>query len=123
MKTQIGDISQDDGMFHLTSSRSLNDRLVVEVYKKEGLRVNIQNGFARPDQKSAVKGLKILLDVLLADGTYVKRGSTAYIREEVLHNQAWAQKHLESDTIKGPFMIVERSFVEFIAPPPEGEVA
>lgn len=103
----------------LTSSRSMNNRLVVEAYKKEGLRANVSNGFARLDQKVSVKGLEVLMDAKLADGTFVKKGSVAYIREETLHTAPWAQKILELDTIGRAFLVIDLVHVEFIIPPTE----
>jgi hypothetical protein len=117
MKTTVDGLSLDDGMFHLQSTRSLNNRLVIEAYKKEGLRANVQHGFARLDQKLAVKGLTILMDAKLNDGTFVPKGSKAYIREETLHTAPWAQKILESDLLGQPFMITDLANVEFIEPP------
>lgn len=102
---------------------SMNNRLIVESYKKEAFRANVQNGFARLDQKLAVKGLTILMDAKLNDGTTVLRGSIAYIREELLHTQPWAQKVLESDTMKVPFIIVDLNHVEYISPPPPEKAA
>jgi len=113
----------DDGMFHLESTRSMNNRLIVEAYKKEGLKSTISQGFAYIEQKVSVKGLTVLVDAKLSDGTFVPKGSIAYIREESLHTQAWAQKVLECDTLKTPFIIVDISNVEFISPPPPNEAA
>jgi len=102
---------------------SMNNRLIVEAYKKEGLRATEKNGFAFVSQKLALKGLKVLVDTRLDDGTrfglYVRKGSTAYIREESLHTQAWAQKALECETLPCPFLIVDMQFVEFLSPPPD----
>lgn len=103
----------------LNSTRSMNNRLVVEAYKKEALQSSVSNGFAFIQQKVSVKGLKVLMDARLADGTFVARGSTAYIREEVLHTQPWAQKILQCDTIDVPFIIADIAQVEFISPPTE----
>lgn len=122
MKVEIDGISQDDGMFHLTSSRSMNNRLIVEAYKKEGLKSSVNNGFAMIAQKVVVKGLKVLMNAKLSDGTLVPKGSTAYIKEETLHTQQWAQKALESDNVKVPFLIVDLNYVEFISPPVEGSL-
>lgn len=96
----------------------MNNRLVLETYKKEGLRADVQNGFARPDQKVAVKGLVVLMDAKLSDGTLIVKGSIAYIREEKLHTETWAQKILKSDTLSVPFLIADLTSVEFIDPPP-----
>lgn len=116
MKTQVDGLSVDDGLFHLDSARSVNGKLVLEAYKKEALRANVSNGFARPDQKVTVKGLKVLVDAKLNDGTLIPKGSLAYIKEENLHTQAWAQKNYESDAVGVPFILADSSNVEFFAP-------
>lgn len=96
------------------TTTSYNNRLVVETYQKEGLRANTSSGFAHLSQKMVVKGLKVLIDAKLNDGSYVPAGSIAFIREEVLHTQQWATKVLESEGVTGQFLIVDMSQVEFI---------
>lgn len=103
----------------LHNPRSMNGRLIVEAYSKEGLKATISNGFAMIEQKVSVKGLTVLLDAKLADGTIVEKGSTAYIREESLHTAPWATKRYASPFISGEFMIVDITNVEFIVPPLE----
>ena len=93
---------------------SVNNRLIVEQYIKEGLKAKVSGGIATPGQRDGLKGLKVLVDATLLDGTKVPRGSIAYIREEVLHTHPWASKPLTCDTFSGKFLIVELSFVEFI---------
>lgn len=122
MKTTVDGVSMDDGLFEITRSRSMNNRLIVQVYKKEALKSEIKNGFALIQQKVSLKGLKVLVDCKLSDNTLVRKDSTAYIKEETLHTQAWAQKALECDALKEPFLIVDLSYVEFITPPPEGSL-
>lgn len=111
---KVGDL--DDGMFHLVQPVSLNNKLIVEKYVKGEIRAKERNGFALIDQKTQVKGLKVLMNAFLANDVLVYKGSIAYIREEVLHTAAWAQKALESDAISVPFLIVDLSQVEFIIP-------
>ena len=106
----------------LSSTRSFNNRLVVEAYQKEGLKSTVSNGFAFIQQKVSVKGLTVLMDSQLSDGTFIPKGSIAYIKEESLHTAPWAQKILESDTMKTPFIIVDITNVEYIVPP-NGEAA
>lgn len=103
----------------LDATRSFNNRLVVQAYVKQGLQASVSNGFAFIEQKVTVKGLTVLMDAKLADGTVIPKGSTAYIKEEALHTQAWAQKVLQSDFMPGQFIIVDMSHVEFITPPTE----
>jgi hypothetical protein len=102
---------------------SLNNRLVVESYKKEGLKTTVNNGFAMVSQKVAVKGLTVLMDAKFEDGTFIPKGSIAYIREELLHTQAWAAKPLECAFLDTQFLIVDKQHVDFIAPPPEKPAA
>jgi len=95
---------------------SLNNRVIVEMYKKGELRATEKNGFAFVAQKLTLKGLKVLMDAKLNDGTFIRKNSIAYIKEEALHTQAWAQKGLECDAVEGQFLIVDTSFVEFFLP-------
>lgn len=98
-------------------THSLNNRLVLEQYIKEGLKSKISGGIATPGQRDGLKGLKVLMDARLSDGTWVAKGSTAYIREEVLHTHAWASKPLTCETIPSKFLLVELSYIEFISSP------
>lgn len=95
-------------------SYSINNRLITEVYKKEGLKSSVNNGFAMVSQKVSVKGLKILTDAVLSDGSKIAVGSVAYIREETLHTHPSLKSVFESDAIGQPFMIVDLSLVDFI---------
>lgn len=112
---KIDDI--DDGLFYLNTARSTNNRLIVETYKKEALKAVEKNGFASISQKLTLKGLKVLVEAKLSDNTLVQKGSVAYIKEESLHAQPWAQKTLECNAIEVPFLIVDLIHVEFIVPP------
>lgn len=101
---------------YLTSPSSLNNRLIVEAYKKEALRGEVKNGFAFVGQKLTLKGLKVLVDAKLNDGTIIIKGSTAYVKEESLHTQAWAQKTMEASYFQEPFLIIDLNHVEFVEP-------
>lgn len=96
---------------------SLNNRLVVEQYVKEGLKAKVVGGLATPGQRDGLKGLKVLVEGRLADGTRVPKGSTVYIREETLHVHQWASKPLSCDTIPEKFLLVDLQFIEFIDTP------
>lgn len=98
---------------------SLNDRLVLEQYIKEGLRSSRIGGIATPGQRDGLKGLRVLVGTVLSDGRQVPKGSVAYIREEVLHTQAWASKVMQCDFLKEKFIIAERAHIEFIVTPEE----
>lgn len=97
---------------------SLNNRLVVEAYKTDkSLKATVSNGFAMVQQKVALVGLTVLIGTKLSDGRFVPAGATAYIREQLLHTQPWAQTHLQCDTIDKPFIIVDCTHVEFVSGP------
>ena len=93
---------------------SLNNRLIVEEYVKEGLKATVMGGIATPGQRDGIKKLKILVGTKLSDGRDVPEGSYAFIREEVLHVHQWASKPLTCSGIPGRFLIVELPYVEFI---------
>jgi len=105
-----------DELTYLQAKTSMNNKLIVEAYKKEGLRANVQNGFAKPDQKTSLKGLKVLVDARLTNDTVITKGSTVYIKEEELHTKPWAAKILESEAVGVPFIIVDLTNIEFVDP-------
>ena len=92
---------------------SVNNKLILEPYTKEGLRKEVVNGIAIPGQKDALKGLKLLMPATLSDGRHIPAGSIAYIREETLHTFDWASKPRSCATIPGKLIIGELQFVEF----------
>lgn len=94
---------------------SLNNRLILEQYVKEGLKSERIHGIATPGQRDGLKGLKVLMGTKLSNGEVIHGGSIAYIREETLFTQPWASKHLKCPLFKDPVMIVEISYVEFIS--------
>lgn len=99
----------------MTESFSLNNRLIVEKYTKEALREDhSRKGFALIAQKTNLKGLKVLVDAKLSDGSTVKAGSIAFFKEEVLHTAPWAAKVWECPVLTQPFIIVDLSQVEMI---------
>jgi hypothetical protein len=93
-------------------------KLIVETYKGDRtLRTEVKNGFATISQKIKVVGLKTLANANYAVGNCyvtVNKGATVYVREELLHTQAWAKQQLESDAIEGQFMVIDPMYVEFI---------
>lgn len=96
---------------------SLNNRLVLEPYIKDGLKAEVRNGIATPGQRDSLKGLRVLMETTLSDGHRISVGSIAYIREEVLHTQQWASKPLSCDTLPGKFLVADLAHVEFIVTP------
>lgn len=94
---------------------SLNDRLILEIYKTDGsLKTEIKNGIAFVQQKIALKGLKVKMNTTLSNGTKILAGSIAYLKEEDLHNREWAKKPLTCDALSEPFIIVDSKDVQFI---------
>lgn len=67
---------------------SLNNRLILEQYKKQEIKLETKGGFAQMAHKVSLKPLKVLVDAKLPDGTLIPAGSTAYVREEYLHNNS-----------------------------------
>jgi hypothetical protein len=105
---------------------SLNNRLILEQYVKEGLKSEVRGGIATPGQANGLKGLKVLIHAVLTlpDGPReIPVGSTAYIKEEILYNAAWAAKPLTCNTLPGKFMIVDLCHIEFFDIPYERPAA
>lgn len=96
---------------------SLNNRLVLEEYVKEGLKSKVMGGIATPGQRDGIKKLKVLVSTRLADGRDIPEGSYAYVREEALHTQTWSSKLFTSDAIPGKFILVDLPWIEFIETP------
>lgn len=93
---------------------ALNNHLILEKYKTDGsIQTEIRNGFAFTKQKTAVKGLRVLVATEL-DGRQIPKGATAYIREEDLHNKEWAKKILSCDAISEEFIVVDMKDILFI---------
>jgi len=101
---------------------SVNNKLILEAYVKEGLKAKIQGGIAIPGQRSGLKGLQVLVDTTLSNGKEIPKGSIAYIKEEALYTHAWASQHNTCDTIPGKFMIVDFQFIEGFDTP-DGDAA
>lgn len=93
---------------------SINNRVIVEQYIKEALKAKVQGGIATPGQRDGLKGLKVLVDAKLSDGTIIPKNSVVYVKEEALHSHPWAVKPLTCDKISERFMILESSYIEFI---------
>jgi hypothetical protein len=115
----------------MSKGTSYNNRLIVEAYVTDkSLRANVSNGFAKIEQKVQLKGLKVLIDGFVTVGSaggsqmFISAGSTAYIKEELLHTQQWATKKFTCDTMPGvEFIVVDANHVEFITPPEEKPAA
>jgi hypothetical protein len=112
----------------MSKGTSYNNRLIVEAYVTDkSLRANVSNGFAKIEQKVQLKGLRVLVDGMIAIGNTpvrVPAGHIAYIKEELLHTQPWATKKLTCETMPGvEFIIVDANHVEFVAPPEEKPAA
>lgn len=100
---------------------SLNNRIVVEPYAKTELKTTVNKGFAQISQKKNVVGLKVLVDceVVVQGGSYgwaVKAGDVAFFKEEELHTHPSVKMILNSEGIKGDFIILDAHLVQFVAP-------
>jgi hypothetical protein len=92
---------------------SVNNRLILEEYKKGSLKAKVLNGIATPDQRDGFKGLKVLMSTTLSDGRFIPAGSIAYIREEILHSHPWASKSFSCDTFPARFIVVDLQHIDF----------
>jgi hypothetical protein len=104
----------------LTHPSSFNNKLIVEAYKHTEIRPEGNKGWVQASQKNNLKGLKVLIQSVLSDGTIVPAGSTAYLKEEFLHSSPAAKNKLKSDTLPGEFILVTMSEVEYLDPPEGG---
>ena len=94
---------------------SVNNKIIVEPYKKTEMKSEVKNGFASIAQKNHLKGLKVLVNTELASGLSINAGDTVYVREETLHTAQWATKTFESDAVEGPFMIMDTAHIEMVS--------
>lgn len=86
---------------------AINNNLILEAYKQgQGLRDEVNNGFAKVAQKTTLVGLKVLADCHL-EGRYVPKGSLAYLPEDLLMTQAWAKQIKKADFVEQDFIVVE----------------
>lgn len=106
----------------LTNPSSFNNKLILESYKHTEIRPEGNKGWIQAGQKNNLKGLKVLVQAILSDGTIVLPGSTAYLKEESLHSAQWAKNKLKCNTISQEFILVTMAEVEYVSPP-EGSVA
>lgn len=102
----------------LPFTASLNDRLILEAYTDDrSLKSDVKSGFAMISQKVTLKGLKVLMNAKLNDGTIIEKNSTAFVQEELLVTQGWAKKTFKCDGLEEQFIIVDMRFVEFVKNP------
>lgn len=96
--------------------RSVNHMLVCEPYKgSKGLKSKISSGVAIVQQKTAVVGLKVLMDSQISKDEVVKAGDTVYIKEEILIQfKDQYSRTLECEEVSGEFVLVNYSHVAFI---------
>lgn len=104
----------------LEKASSFNNKLVVEAYIHTEIRPEGNKGWITASQKNNLKGLRVLIQANLPDGTVVPVGSMAFIKEESLHTSLWAKNKLKSDTLPGEFILVTMNEVEYISPPEGG---
>lgn len=104
----------------LSYPSSFNNKLILEAYTHTEIRPEGNKGWIVASQKNNLKGLKVLIQATLSDGTIVPVGSTAYLKEEFLHTSPAAKNKLKSDTLPGEFILVTMNEVEYISPPEGG---
>jgi hypothetical protein len=104
----------------LSKASSFNNKLILEAYKHTEIRAESNKGWVQASQKNHLKGLKVLIQSVLSDGTIVPAGSTAFLKEELLHSAPFAKNKLKCDTIQGEFILVTMNEVEYLDPPEGG---
>jgi hypothetical protein len=101
----------------LSTPSSFNNKLILEAYQHTEIRPEGNKGWIQVNQKHNLKGLKILIQAILSDGTILPVGSTAYIKEESLHTAQWAKNKLKCDTLSCEFILATMADVEYTVPP------
>lgn len=95
---------------------SINNQLIVTPYVKKALEKEVKGGLARVAQASAHVGFKLIIDAKLLDGTFLKAGTIAYVKEHRVHTnqvlKAWEPQH--SAAIPEPFVVIPYAEVEFL---------
>ena len=95
--------------------KSYNRKVICEPYVSKGaIQSEIKGGMSFIKQKSSVIAMKVLMDAQIDDKLTLKAGSSIYILEETLHNQASYQKPLTSIGVKESFVMVDFGHVVFI---------
>jgi hypothetical protein len=97
---------------------SLNNKVVLEAYQQgQGLKADIKSGFAMVAQKKNIIPLKVLIGVVLSDGTRIEAGTKAYLSEEELSTQPWAKQVKQIPDILGdtPCILVDSKNIIFFS--------
>jgi len=104
--------------------QSLNNRFILEQYVKKELRAEVSGGIAKMGHKISLCPLKVLVDAKLSDGTIIPKGSTAFVKEEYLHNNSGMGRaggttipsFSNQDICDEPFIIIDMTQIEVINP-------
>lgn len=94
---------------------SYNNNVICRPYeKKGGIRKKITSGVATMEQKTKLVGLEILEDAFINKDISLKKGSIAYIKEEVLHSTKQYSLPLSCDDMKHNFIMVNFGHIVFV---------
>ena len=95
---------------------SLNNKIICEPYTGgRGIKSKITSGVSIIQQKTGIIGLKVLQDAKINDTLTITKGSTIYIKEEILYTYAdLYSKVLDCKDIKEPFVLAEFSHLVFV---------
>lgn len=67
--------------------KTVNNHLIVSVYdRSSGMQTKVEKGFASVQQSNSIKGLILLSEARLADGTDLPAGSVVYFEEKWLYS-------------------------------------
>lgn len=96
---------------------SINNRVLVEPYKKTELKAEIRSGMAMVSQKVTLKGLKLMADANLnIQGCYehLTAGDVVYFKEDQLHMHPSVKDVLTADCIAGPFIVLDAGLIQLV---------
>ncbi len=99
---------------------SYNDKLVLTPYQLgQGMTSKVVGGLARPEQKSSIVSLTLLLEARLNSGEYIPAQSKVFFDEEFLSVSQEAKKIKTSSLVEGSFILMNLRDVVAIEVPEE----
>jgi hypothetical protein len=95
--------------------QSYNHQIITEPYTgATGIKSKITSGVSVVQQKSGVIGLKVLQDAVIDDKLTIKKGSTVFIKEEILHVNKNYSHPLECSKLNFSFVLMNFAHVAFV---------
>lgn len=95
----------------------VNGKIACAAPESVGVRVKVQGGFGRVEQKTALTSLKVVAGnerIWSAPSVWAPTGSTVYVSGEQLAAHAWAKQVYEHEGVK--FIMVPESAIVLVDP-------